>query len=186
MKRILLFVLIISITLSLCACSEQDNNPAAKEVKDYRFTLDALQNTFCDEEGSFTVSGTTATTHDWGFSSYYDRVITAEMTEENKITRVKMEYTDLDTGAYKSSEALSKFLKDDGSISARDYLTLVPLYDLRELMMLVGAKDSEITEKQISNLVEKGTSFEKNNWTVFVDVGNRSVTFTAEYSTVAG
>lgn len=186
MKKLLLFFLIISISLSFCACGDQTSSPVAKEVKDYRFTLDALQNAFCDDNRKFSVSGTTATTQDWAYSNYYGRVISAEIAEEYKITSVKMEYTDLDTGAYKSPEALSKFLKDDGSISAWDYLTLVPLYDLRDLMTLVGAKDSEITEKQISNLVEKGTSFEKNNWTICVNVGDSSVTFTAEYSAAVG
>lgn len=186
MKRILSFLLIVSICLSLCACSEKDNNPVEIEAKDYRFTLDALQDAFCGDNGKFSVSGTTATTGDWAYSNYYGRVISAEIAEENKISSVKMEYTDIDTGAYKSSESISKFLKDDGSISAWDYLTLVPLYDLRDLMTLVGAKDSEITEKQISNLVEKGTSFEKNNWTISVVVGDSSVTFTAEYSAVVG
>lgn len=185
MKRILLFALIISISLSLCACGEKDTNPVAKEVKDYRFTLDALQDTFCDEKGSFTVSGTTATTHDWDYSGYYDRGITAEIAEENKITSIKIEYTDLDTKVYKSSENLSKFLKGDtGDLSAWNYLMLVPLYDLRDMMMLVGANDSEITVDLITNLVEKGASFEKNNWTVLIDIGDSSVTFTAEYSTV--
>ena len=182
MKRILLFVLMMSISLSLCACGEKDSAAAGKEAKDYRFTLDALQDTFCDDNGTFSVSGTTATTHDWEFSGYYNRVITAETAEENKITSVKLEYTDLDTGAYKSSESLGKFLKDDGSISAWDYLMLVPLYDLRDMMMLAGAKDSEITVKMISDLVEKGTSFEKNNWTISVDVADSRVTFIAEYS----
>lgn len=186
MKRILSFLLIVSICLSLCACGEKDNNPVVKEVIDYRFTLDMLQDTFCDDEGRLTVSGTTATTHDWAYSSYYNRVITAEIAEENKITSVKIEYTDMDTKAYKSSEVLDKFLKDDtGDLSAWNYLMLVPLYDLRDMITLVGANDSEITVELVSNLVEKGTSFEKNNWMVFVDIGDSSVTFTAEYNTVA-
>lgn len=185
MKRILLYVLIISISLSLCACGEKDNNPVAKEVKDYRFTLDALQDTFCDEEGSFTVSGTTATTHDWAYSNYYDRVITAEIAGENKVTSVKIEYTDLDTKVYKSSETVSKFLNGDtGDWSAGNYLRLVPLYDLRDMMMLVGTNDSEITVELMSNLIENEVSFEKNNWTVFVDIGDSNMIFTAEYSTV--
>lgn len=184
MKRILLFLLIISISLSLCTCGEKDTNPVAKEVKDYRFTLDLLQDTFCDEEGSFTVSGTTATTHDWAYSNYYDRVITAEIAGENKVTSVKIEYTDLDTKVYKSAETVSKFLSGDtGDLSAGNYLRLVPLYDLSDMLMLVGANDSEITVTLITNLVEKGASFEKNNWSVWVDIGDSSMTFTAEYST---
>lgn len=186
MKRRCLFITLLIMILCFTGCAKTDNTVPTEEAKDYRIAFSKLQNTFCDDNGKFSVSGTTATTHDWEFSNYYDRVITAEISEENKITSLKIEYTDLDTQAYKSSEALSKFLKDDGSISAWDYLMLVPLYDLKDMMTLVGAKDSEITAKLISNLVEKGTSFEKNNWTILVDVGDSSVTFTAEYSAVEG
>ena len=186
MKRRCLFITLLIMILCFTGCAKTDNTVPTEEAKDYRIAFSKLQNTFCDNNGKFSVSGTTATTHDWEFSSYYDRVITAEISEENKITSFKIEYTDLDTQAYKSSEALSKFLKDDGSISAWDYLMLVPLYDLKDMMTLVGAEDSEITAKLISNLVEKGTSFEKNNWTILVDVGDSSVTFTAEYSAVEG
>ena len=182
MKKFLSFVLIISIGLSLCACGKGGSNSVAK---DYRFTLNVLQDTFCSDGGEFTVSGTTATTDDWDFSGYYDRVITAEMAEEDKINSITIKYTDLDTNAYKSSEILSKFLKGDtGDLSAWNYLTLLPLYDLRDMMVLAGAQDSELTVELISDLIENGTSFEKNNWTVLVDIGDSSVTFTAEYDTV--
>lgn len=182
MKRILLFLLIISISLSLCACGEKGTNPVAKEVKDYRFTLDALQNTFCDDEGTFTVSGTTATTYDWDYSGYYDRIITAEMVEENKITSITIEYTDLDTEAYKSSEILSKFLKGDtAELSAWKYLSLVPLYDLKDMIMLVGANDSEVTTKLMMDIIENGVSFSKNSWTIQAIIGDDCVSFVANY-----
>ena len=183
MKKLCLLLALLIMVTCIVGCGEKDNNIKTEETKDYSIAFNKLQNTFCDDNGKFAVSGTTATTHDWAYSNYYGRVITAEIFEENKITSFKIEYTDLDTQAYKSSEAISKFLKDDGSISAWDYLMLVPLYDLRDMMMLVGAKDSEITVKLISGLIEKGTSFEKNNWTVFVDIGDSSVTFSAEYGT---
>lgn len=186
MKKVISLVLVLVMCLSLCACGEKGDNVVVKEVKDYRFTLDVLQDTFCGDDGAFTVSGTTAITHDWDFSNFYDRVITAEIADETKVSSITMEYTDLDTKAYKSSEILRKFLKGDtGELSAGNVLKLMPLYDLKDMMMLVGAEDSEITVELISNLVEKGTSFEKNNWTVSVDIDDSSVTFTAEYSTVA-
>lgn len=185
MKKICFLLAVLVMISCLSGCGEKNTNATTElkrtsaEKKENPVTLSKLENAFCDDDEKFSISGTTATHNRNG---RYNRVITAEVAEENKISSIRIEYTDLNTKAYKSSEILSKFLKDDASeLSAGNVLSLLPLYDLRDMIMLVGAKDSEITIKLMMDIIENGASFTKNDWTVQVSIGDDCVSFVANY-----
>lgn len=179
MKKVCLLLALMIMISCFAGCGEKDNNAALEEVKDTPITLNELEKAFCDEDEKFSVSGTTAT-HNW--NGIYDRVITAEMAEENKISSIMIEYTNLDTATFKSSDKLSELLKKSKSEwSAWDAMLLMPMWDLEDVMTLVGAKDREITNKLIVDIVVSGASFTKNNWTIQVSIGDDGASFVANY-----
>lgn len=186
-KRVLSLVLVWTMCLPLCACGGKGNDVIAKDAADYRFTLNKLKLRFCDDGEGFTVSGAQATTHDWSLSNYYNRTITAELAEDNKVTGVTMEYTDLDTKVYRSAEEVKMFLEGNtGKLSVMHFFYLMPLDNLKDMLKIVGATESELTVEMMYDLVKNGTPFEKNNWTVLFEVGTDRITITAEYETAEG
>ena len=163
----------------ISGCGEKSNDVTTEVLKENPVTFSKLENTFCDNDEKFSISGTTATLN---WDGIYNRVISAEVAEDNKISSITIEYTNLDTETYQSSDKLSKLLKkSESEWSAWDAVLLMPMWDLRDVLILVGAKDNEITDKLMVDIVVNGASFTRNDWTVQVSIGDDSASFVANY-----
>lgn len=184
MKKFCLLLAVLVMISCLAGCGGEDNKSTVEEEKENPITLSELEKSFCDDNEKFSVSGTTAT-HNW--NGRFDRVITAELEEENKVVSIEIVYTDLDTETFKSSKELTTLLtKNKEEWSVFDAMMLLPMWDLADLMTLVGANDSEITNNLVVDVVVNGTAFSKNNWTVQVSVGDNGATFVANYGSSLG
>lgn len=182
MKKICFLLAVLVMISCLSGCGEKNTN-ATTELKrtseENPVTLSKLENAFCDDDEKFSISGTTAT-HQW--NGIYNRVISAEVSEENKINSITIEYTNLNTETFQSSNKLSElFNKSKSEWSGLDAMLLMPMWDLNDVMTLIGANESEITNELMVDIVVNGDPFMKNGWTVQVSIGDDGASFVANY-----
>lgn len=178
MKKVCLLLVMLMVFSCFAGCGEKVEGVKPDEVMDFRISLGELEKVLAYDEEKFVVSGTTATL----VPAEYDRTVTADIADGDKVVSIKIEFVNLETESLKSSAKLiAVFEKESDKRTINEIIALGPVMDLIDVMTLVGAEESEVTNSELANIVANNTSFSKNDWTIKVSVGNDSVSIVANH-----